>query len=484
MNARAGPPEIPWDSGESQLSQLRVPPHSIEAESSVLGGLLMDNSAWDRIGDMLLDSDFYRFEHKLVYETIASLINSSKPADVVTVYAELQKKGKAAEVGGLEYLNALAQFVLSAGHIRRYAEIVRERSILRKLISTADEIATTAFNVQGKAVDSVLDEAMAKVMAINPEAVGEEWESMDRMVVRELDMIQERHDGLQSERQKDYIPTGLDDLDEILDGGTRAGQLIIIGARPGIGKTAIADGIGLHAARLGYPVGKFSMEMQNHEGGQRALSATGSIPLHALRRPERMSNEHWSSLCSSVELLRQIPFYSNDRGGLNINQIRAKARALRRKYGLKLLIVDYLQLMSGTDTRAQRTYQLEEASRGLKALAKELAIPIIALAQVNRGVEKEADPMPRLSDLKDCGAIEQDADVVLFIDRPYQRKPDLGDEWKFYAKGLVAKQRGGRTGILHLLYVGEHTRFMNWPAGTQIPTSQARIARGSNATDL
>ncbi len=253
--------------------------------------------------------------------------------------------------------------------------------------------------------------------------------------------------------------------------------MIVIGARPGMGKTALADSIGLHAAKRKLPVGKFSMEMQNAEGMQRAFSAVARIPLHMVKRPERMSEEHWASLTKTVDDLRGIPFYSNEQGGLNINQVRAKARALKRRFGLRLLIVDYLQLMSGTDPRAPRAYQLEEASRGLKSLAKELGIPVIALVQVNRGVEKEVDQMPRMSDIKDCGGIEQDADVIVMIDRPFQRKSDLDAEWKYYAKASVVKQRGGRCGQIDFTYIGENTRFADWPKGTPIPTSQVRVAR-------
>lgn len=469
---------------EADVAQLRVPPHSIEAECSVLGSLLLDNFGWDRVGDLLKAEDFYRHEHRVIFETVVALINASKPADVVTVFAELQKGGKTDQMGGLVYLNALAQTTLSAANVRRYAEIVRERSVLRRLISVADEVSTAAFNTQGKGVDGLLDEATAKIMAINPEAAGDEWESMEQMVIQELDMINDRAEGNLTERPKDFIPTGLSDLDEMLDGGTRGGQLIIIGARPGMGKSALADTIGLHAAKLRFPVGKFSMEMQNHEGGQRAISATARIPLHMLKRPERMSNEHWSALTKGIEDLRGLPFYSNEKGGLNINQVRAKARALRRRFGLKLLIVDYLQLMSGTDPRAPRAYQLEEASRGLKSLAKELGIPVIALVQVNRGVEKEADQMPRMSDIKDCGGIEQDADIILMIDRPIQRKNDLDAEWKFYAKGLIVKQRGGRCGPLDFTYIGENTRFADWPTGVPVPTNQVRVARSSKGGDL
>jgi replicative DNA helicase len=465
---------------DGAIAQLRVPPHSIEAESSVLGGLLLDNGAWDRVGDLLTESDFYRYEHRIVFQVAAAMLNATKPADIFTVYDRLESMGKATEVGGLAYLTSLAQYVPSAANIRRYAEIVRERSILRKLIAASDESATQAFNPQGKAVDAIMDEAMQRVLAINPEVAGDEWESMETMIVRELDLIQERADGGSDGRSADYMPTGLRDLDEILDGGMRAGQLIIVGARPGMGKSAMADTIGIHVAmNLGLSVGKFSMEMQNREGGQRALSAVGRIPLHALRRPERMSDANWSDLTRGIDRLRPIPFYSNERGGLNINQVRAKARALRRKCGLKLLTVDYLQLMSGTDSRAPRAYQLEEASRGLKSLAKELQIPVLCLAQVNRGVEKESDQMPRLSDLKDSGAIEQDADIVIFLQRQIVTKPNLGDEWKDYAKAHVAKQRGGRTGYLDLMYVGENTRFKDWPFDMPVPTSAAQVAKSA-----
>jgi len=473
MNARAEflPPE--------EHASLRVPPHSVEAETAVLSGLLLDQSAWDRVGDMLAEGDFYRAEHRVVFSAISALALENKGADVVTVYAQLQRTGKDAEAGGIAYLDALAQYTPGAGNLRRYAEIVRERSILRRLVSVSDEIATKAFNPQGESIDSILDEAAQKVMGINPEAAGDEWESMERMVVQELDLIQAREEGRSTGRPADYLPTGLRGIDEMLDGGLRPGQLVIVGARPGMGKSAIADTIGVNVARRREPVGKFSMEMQNHEGGQRAIANVGSIPLHSLRRPERMNNEHWGRLTEAVEKLRQIPFFSNDKGGLNINQVRAKARALKRRHGLRLLIVDYLQLMSGTDSRAPRTYQLEEASRGLKALAKELAIPIIALVQVNRGVEKEQDPMPRMSDIKDCGAIEQDADVIIFLHRAIVANPDLSEEWRHYAKARVAKQRGGRTGDIDLQYVGENTRFADWPANHSIPTSPVRVARQS-----
>lgn len=469
------------DEPERDLAQLRIPPNSLPAERAVLCGLLVDQTAWDRVGDLVTERDFYRHEHQRIFGAIARMTNACKTVDVITVFEELQRAGDEGEkVGGLPYLNSLAQSEPSAANIRRYAEIVRENSKRRQLVSVCDEIATASFSLQGRTVEALLDQAAQKVMAVNTEAAEEEWEPLSTSVVREIDRIQDAANG-NDQSMRDVIPTGQDHLDDMLDGGMRGGNLIVIGARPGHGKTALADTIGHYVAgHLGLPVGKFSMEMQNQEGAQRAIAAEGSIPLHALRRPERMNDLHWQSFTRAVETLRQFPFYSNDRAGLNINQVRAKARALRRRHGLRLLLLDYFQLMSGTDTRIPRSQQLEEASRGLKSLAKELNIPVILLAQVNRTVEKEVNPMPRMSDLKDCGSLEQDADVVLFLHRPKVHKPDLGDEWKHYAQGRIAKQRGGRTGDLDFDFDGQFTRYQPWAAGVPIPTSLVRVKRGGS----
>lgn len=481
MNA----PDLDFAPPEHGIAQLRVPPHVLEAEKSVLGALLQSAAAWDVVGDMLTASDFYRHEHRLVYEVIGALANACKPVDVVTVFERLERAGKDRDVGGLPYLNELAQAVPSASSARRYAEIVRERAVLRRVISACDEISTAAFNpAPGATVESLLDMAGQKMLAVDERANDDDWVAMDTLVVELLDDIQQRADGTSERETKSFIQTGLSDFDDLLDGGLRGGQLVIIGARPSMGKSALAKGIELHVAKhLGLPVGSFSMEMQNREGMQRAMASEGRIPMHALRRPERMSDIHWSGLTRGVEALRQIPLYANETPGLNINQLRQKARKLARRClaagkKLRLIVVDYLQLMSGTDPRMPRHLQLEECTRGLKGLAKELDIPIIVLAQVNRGVEKEADPMPRMSDLKDSGSIEQDADIVLFIHRPIVAKPDLSDEWKAYAKCQLVKQRGGRTGIFHLQYIGQHFAFSDWPDAIEVPSNPVRVASG------
>lgn len=463
---------------DRQVAQLRVPPHSIESESAVLGGLLLDNGAWDRVGDLLTEGDFYRHEHRLIFGTIGALMNATRPADPFTVLAQLEAVGKAGEAGGLAYLASLAQYVPSAGNIHRYAMIVRERSILRRLISAADEIASGAFNPQGKPVDAIVDVAMQKILSVSTDAREDEWVPMGTLVVRQLDRIQKLADDPEAGRGSDYIPTGMDNVDELFDGGLRAGQYIVIAARPSMGKTAMAYSIGQHVAlNEGLPVAVFSMEMENDEGAQRALANAGSVPLHALRRPAKMADADWSALINGVERIRSIPFYSNESPGLNINQVRAKARALYRRLGrLGLIIVDYFQLMSGVDPRANRSTQLEEASRGLKSLAKELKCPVIALAQVNRSVEKVGEAwekqMPRMSDLKDCGSLEQDADVIWFLLRPTVAQEGLADEWKPYARGQIAKQRGGRTGPLNFLYEGKYTRYTAWPSGSTVPSSK------------
>ena len=470
MNARAD--DFLMD---SDVAQLRIPPHSIEAECSVLGSLLLDNFGWDRVGDLLKADDFYRHEHKVVFETIAALVNASKPADVITVFAELQKVGKTDQMGGLVYLNSLAQTTHSAGSLRRYAEIVRERAVLRKLIAGADEISASAFNAQGKSAETILEAAVQTVMGITPETAAEEWEGMDTGMVRLLDRITEQADGTAA---PDFIPTGLTALDERLDGGMRRGELIIIGARPSMGKSALALSIGVNVALdAGEPVGMFSMEMPRAQVHARAMSLVSHIHLSRIKRAERLKDFDWPKITEAVEKLRQVRFDVSDFNQLNINQLRTRARRLARRRGkLGCLIVDYLGLMDGLDSKMSRNYQLEEVTKGLKSLAKELDCPILLLCQLSREVEKRPDPTPMLSDLRDSGSIEQDADIVLFVHRPIKAKPDLAPEWKYYAKVAVAKLRDGEPGVLDLMYIGENTHFKDWPAETPIPTSQVRVA--------
>jgi replicative DNA helicase len=467
---------------EHKTAHLRVPPHSIEAESSVLGGILLDNAAWDQVGDLLVEGDFYRYEHRTVFAVVGALINATKPADVITVYERLKSMGKADEIGGLAYLNSLAQYMPSASNIRRYAEIVREQSILRKLVAASDEIATAAFNPQGRAVDSILDEAEQRIFNIAENGgVTEDFSSIDDSVVQLLDDIQERFQG---GGEPDYVPTGIHEVDERLDGGVRGGEVVVIGARPSMGKSAMAQTIEEHVAlQLGLPVLAFSLEMPRKQKTRRHVASIGRIHLQKLRLPERMRDEDWPKLTEAVEKLRQVSIEINDQSSLNINQLRRAARKFKRKYRTKLglITVDYLGLMDGLDPKMSRTYQLAEITKGLKSLAKELGWPIVLLVQIDRGVEKRDDPMPRLSDLRDSGAIEQDADIVFFIHRPWKHDPTLADEWKPYAKGYFAKLRDGDPGYVDLYYDGPHLHFKSWPIEfLNLPTSKVRTPKGTN----
>ncbi len=470
MNAMTEPLSLPAEA----YGPLRTPPHSIEAESSVLGGLMLDNRLWDHVGDIVTEADFYRLEHRLVFAAIASLVMSLRPADVVTVAEHLQAQGKAGEVGGMTYLNQLSQFVPSANNARRYAEIVREKAILRSLASAGDQIASSAFDTQGKPVPEVLEDAAKLIGAIECGPNQDDWEAVDVGMVRLLDRVQAQADGTAA---SDFIPTGLRSLDDRLDGGMRPGELIVIGARPSMGKSALGLTIAANVAAQDRTVGFFSMEMPRDQVVARLVSLTSHIHLSKLKRADRLSDFDWTALSNSSEILHRMPIRISDASGLTITQLRARARALRRRNpDLALLVVDYLGLMRGTDPKMPRVYQLEEITTGLKALAKELRLTVALLAQVSRKVEERSDQMPMLSDLRDSGSIEQDADIVIFVHREHKAKPNLGDEWKYHAKASVAKVRDGEPGLLDLMYVGENTRFMDWPADMQVPTSRARMA--------
>lgn len=466
---------------DPELSTLRVPPHSIEAESSVLGALLLDNHAWDRVAGILLDTDFYRHEHKVIYTAIGALVNSSKAADVITVYEHLRAQGRADEVGGLAYLDSLAQYVPSAKNIRRYSEIVRDRSILRKLISASDEIATSAFNTEGKPIATILDTAERQIFNIGQHSAGQsdDWKSLEQGTVRLLDWMQEAANG---DFKPDYTPTGFKELDERLDGGLRGGELIVVGARPSMGKTAMGMNIIKHIAlNEGKPCGVFSMEMPDIQITKRLMSTVGQIRLDKVRRPERLNDFDWSNVSRAVAFMRKTDISFVDQAGLNINQIRSKARSLARRKGqLGAIMLDYFSLIAGTDPKIPRVYQLQEASMGLKSLAKELNCPVIVLQQVKRDVEGRTDQMPVMSDLKDSGSLEQDADAIIFMHRPAKADVKLGDEWKHLAQVSVPKLRDGETGFFNLYWAGEHQSFVDWPVTMEVPSNRARTSRGGD----
>ena len=455
----------PGASADQQVAQLRVPPHSMESESSVLGGLLLDNNAWERVGDLLSDGDFYRHEHKLIYEAIGKLINASKPADVITVYEHLQTMGKAEEIGGLMYLNQLAQYVPSASNIRRYAEIVRERAILRKLVTASDEIATNAFNQQGKTVERILDEAEQKIMAIGEEGARNKqgFQSLDTLVVDLLDRVQEMAD---NPMDVTGVPTGFVDLDRMTS-GLQAGDMVVLAARPSMGKTSFAVNIAEHVAlNEGLPVAIFSMEMGAAQLAVRIVGSIGRVNQGNLRTG-KLSDDEWPRLTEAIERLRTVSLHIDETPGLSPTELRANARRLARQCGkLGLIVVDYLQLMSGSGSAAgsdNRATELGEISRGLKMLAKELQCPVIALSQLNRSVEQRTDKRPMMSDLRESGAIEQDADIIMFIYRDDYYNKDSKEP--NVAEIIIGKQRNGPTGTVKVFFQKNQTRFENLAMG-------------------
>ena len=448
-------------SSDKQVAQLRIPPHSQEAESSVLGGLLLDNNSWYKVADLLVEADFYRYEHRLVFASITSLVNTNRPADVITVFEQMQSQGKAEEVGGLAYLNSLAQYVPSSANIRRYAEIVRERSILRKLVSVSDEIATSALNTNGRPVTNILDEAEQKIFSIGEEGsrMRQGFQSMDKLVVQLLDRVEEMS---QNPNDITGVPTGFFDLDRMTS-GMQAGDLIVLAARPSMGKTALAINIAEHVAlQEDLPVAVFSMEMGASQLAIRIVGSIGRIDQGRLRTGKLIDDE-WPRLSDAIERLKTVSLSIDETPGLTTSELRASARRLARSCGkLGLVVVDYLQLMSGSGggDGENRATELGEISRGLKMLAKELQCPVIALSQLNRSVEQRTDKRPMMSDLRESGAIEQDADVIMFIYRDDYYNKDSKDPG--VAEIIIAKQRNGPTGMVKLTFLKPITKFESY----------------------
>lgn len=449
------------------IAQLRIPPHSIEAESSVLGGLLLENESWDRVGDLLQGSDFYRAEHRQIYAVISQQINANKPADVITVYEQLRSLASGRDdVITVAYLNDLAQYRPSAANIRRYAEIVRERAILRKLIGASDQIATQAFNTQGKDVAAILDEAEQSIFKIGEAGsrMKEGFQSMDSLVVNLLDRVTEM---AENPSEVNGVPTGFYDLDRMTS-GFQPGDLIVLAARPSMGKTALAINIAEHVAlNEGLPVAVFSMEMGASQLAVRIVGSIGRIDQTHLRTGA-LTDDEWPRLTESIEKLRTVSLHIDETAGITVSELRANARRLARQCGgkLGLIVVDYLQLMSVSGGMADenRATAVGEISRGLKMLAKELQCPVLALSQLSRGVESRTDKRPMMSDLRESGAIEQDADIVMFIYRDEYYSKDACKE-PGVAEIIISKQRNGPTGTVKLAFINRLTKFESLARG-------------------
>jgi replicative DNA helicase len=446
---------------DPQMAQLRLPPHSVEAEQSLLGGLLLDNSAWDRIADLISEVDFYRDDHRRIFRHISRLVELAKPADVVTVYESIEKSDEVEASGGLAYLGEIANNTPSAANIRRYAEIVRERAILRKLVTVGDEIAASALNPLGKDAKVLLDEAESRIFEIAEAGTrtAQGFVSIQPLLSQVVDRIQELYD---RDNPSDItgVPTGFTDLDQKTS-GLQPGDMIIVAGRPSMGKTALALNIAEHVAlETLQPVAIFSMEMPGTQLAMRFIASVGRLDQHRLRTG-RLNDNEWEKLTYALGKLHEAKIHIDETAGINAIELRARARRLQRQYGkLGLIVVDYLQLMSSTRDGENRATELSEISRAVKSLAKELNVPIVALSQLSRNVESRKPPKPVMSDLRESGAIEQDADVILFIYRDEVYNPDTPD--KGVAEIIIGKQRNGPIGTVRLTFLGEYTRFQNY----------------------
>lgn len=453
------------------VSSIRRPPQSIESEQAVLGGLLLDNNAFDQVADVIGPDDFYRRDHRLIFEKIQAMCIEGQPADVVTVYGALQAEGKAQEVGGLQYLNSLATGTPSAANIRRYSEIVRDRSILRQLVTAGDTISTTALAPQTENISQLLDQAQQLVFAIDEKSnKGKKGfrplNELAANVTRELQALYQE----KSREDVTGLSTGFIQLDRMTS-GLQKGDLIIVAGRPSMGKTSFAMNIAEYAGMsLKMPVAVFSMEMTSEQLAKRLISSVGRIDAQKMRKA-RFEDSDWQHYTEVVARMNKLPFYIDDTQGLTVNEVRARARRLAKNTGpLSLIVVDYLQLMSGsarfagTDNRAA---EIAEISRGLKGLAKEMNVPVIALSQLNRGVDARTDRRPVMSDLRESGAIEQDADMILFIYRDEVYHKDTPD--KAVAEIIIGKQRNGPTGTVRMRFDGQFTRFDNLAEDVSLP---------------
>jgi replicative DNA helicase len=442
-----------------------LPPQAIEAESAILGGLLLDNAAWDKIGDLLTEADFYRHDHRLIFSAIGSLVNACKPADVVTVFEHLRHQGSVEDAGGIQRLNDLAQYVPSAANLRAYAERVAETAIERRMVTASDTANEIAKKPGSRAADK-LNEIQNLFQQIEVRRHHGEPKAVEHLAGAMLDRISDLADGI----QQPGIETGFPALDRLLGGGAKPGKQIVIAARTSVGKTALATAIAIAFARAGHGAAIFSMEMETGELMERLTASLGRIDLGNISTG-RLTDEEWPRLTEAVEQLRGMPLFLHDQAAMSLHDIRSKARQLRRQHGIKLLVVDYLQLCAASDQRSgsNRHHQLEELSRGLKALAKQLGLTLVLLSQLNREVEKRTSGRPVLADLKESGAIEEDADVVILLSQDRVRTDGAA-----VIHAEVAKNRGGKKGFLKLAFNGAH---QHWVETSDIDAPQRPAAR-------
>jgi len=444
------------DSGPTDA--LKLPPFSIEAEQSVLGGLLIDNDAWEKTADLLVQGDFYRRDHGLIFDAISVLAERDDPFDIITLSEWLDKNNELDNVGGLSYLGMLAKNTPTSANIKAYSKIVREKSVLRQLIKVSTQIAGNAYNTDGRSSADILDEAEQMVFQIAEQDAKQRqgYQKINNLLTKAVDRIDALY---HSDEAFTGVPTGFDQFDNMTS-GLQPSDLVIIAGRPSMGKTSFAMNIAENAAiKHKQPVAVFSMEMPGDALVMRMLASLGRIDSNKVRTG-KLEDTDWPRLTSAVGILNESPIYIDDTPALSPMEIRARARRIKREHGLGLIVIDYLQLMQLSGNSENRATEISEISRGLKALAKELSVPVVALSQLNRSLEQRPNKRPIMSDLRESGAIEQDADVIVFIyrDEVYnEESPDKGT-----AEVIIGKQRNGPIGTSRLTFLGKYTRFENF----------------------
>ncbi len=442
---------------EAKIDALRVPPQSVEAEQAVIGGLMLAPDSLDRVGDFLTEHDFYRRDHRLIYRAIRDLSEKNRPFDAVTLGEWFETNNLSEQIGGTGYLIELASTTPSAANIKAYAEIVREKAVMRQLIEAGTEIVNDGFQPEGRDSQEVLSAAEMKVFKIAEQ--GRRGRA-DFVPLREamkdaFQILQERYE---NQGSVTGLPTGFHDLDE-MTAGLQPSDLIILAARPAMGKTTLALNIAEYGAlKTKKSVAVFSMEMSASQLAFRLLSSIGRINATRLRTGQ-LEDEDWSRVNMAIKMLSDVKVFIDDTPALSPDVLRSKARRIKREHDLGLIVVDYLQLMQVPGSSENRTNEISEISRSLKALAMELKVPVIALSQLNRGLESRTDKRPVMSDLRESGAIEQDADIIMFIYRDEYYHKDSSD--KGLAEVIISKQRNGPTGTVKLKFFGEYTRFDN-----------------------
>ncbi len=437
----------------------KVPPHSLEAEQSVLGGLMLDNNAWDQVADLVAEEDFYRRDHRLIFRAISELANAVTPFDVVTLSEQLSKIGELEKAGGLGYLGTLAKNTPSAANIKAYASIVREYSVVRQLIHVGTQISDYGFQPEGRTSEELLDNAEKLVFEIADKGARGRQQGFANI----KDLLTKAVDRIDTLFQQDNpitgVATGFSDFDDMTS-GLQSSDLVVVAGRPSMGKTTFAMNIAENAAiKHGLSVAVFSMEMPGEQLAMRMMSSLGRIDQHKLRTG-KLDDDDWPRLTSAVGLLAEAKMFIDDTPALSPTELRARCRRLKREHGLDLVVIDYLQLMQVLGHKENRTGEISEISRMLKALAKELHVPVIALSQLNRSLEQRPNKRPVMSDLRESGAIEQDADVIVFIYRDEVYNEDSPD--KGTAEVIIGKQRNGPIGTARLTFLGQFTRFENF----------------------